>query len=268
MHPDMPTTQHLLLPAHFPNLESLSFYHWRGEFDDKLKFLKVNSHIKKLSLPIVEEILEVFGIISKFKNLEHLNIFANNCSYSKGIEFINSPIPVPPNLKSLAINSIYHNGIIKFLSKSFAQIANLKVKIAFIHFNQLIKFINNLSPMQSLKKLELCFELTQSNFDEIRCYAVDEPFSTNFIKFPKLDNLESVEFNFDQRLKNSSIVKMDLNQIKLRVDECPKLKCIKFKSEDNLKFFGEIGLEKLELGDSWKLIPTPRRYLLHKVIDQ
>lgn len=39
-HPDIPQTQHLIIPAHLPNLKSLSLVSFDKEFDDKLDFLK------------------------------------------------------------------------------------------------------------------------------------------------------------------------------------------------------------------------------------
>ncbi|KXN65516.1 hypothetical protein CONCODRAFT_20692 [Conidiobolus coronatus NRRL 28638] len=173
-HPDIPRVQHLLLPTQLHNLESLSLLSFDKEFNDRLEFLKLNSHIVILKLYFVKEIQE------------------------QSID------------------------------------------------------------MQLLKKLNLCFEL-----NEATDYVADIPIRVNVIKFPRLDNLESVKF--ESNSKTGTCVKIDLNNLKLKIDECPKLKFIRFNSEDNLKYFGEIASEKLGLYDNWKLIFTPCKYLLHKV---
>ncbi|KXN65363.1 hypothetical protein CONCODRAFT_80784 [Conidiobolus coronatus NRRL 28638] len=259
---DIPTTQHSLLPTHLPNLKSLSLRPYNEGFDDKLEFLKVNSHITKLSLPFVEEIPRVFDIIQSFNNLEHLDILAKNYNYSKVIEFINSPIPLPLDLKTLTIDINYHEDIMPFLNKLFLQTTDLKLTFGVIYLNQLLTFISNLTASQLLKNLKLCFELISYEFYEVEGYCANKAFRTNVIKFPKLGSLESVEFKSLSESGNNA--QMDLSNLNLNVGSCPKLKRIKFNSQNNLKYFGKIGSDKLGLGDNWKLISTPRRYLLHK----
>ncbi|KXN65517.1 hypothetical protein CONCODRAFT_12877 [Conidiobolus coronatus NRRL 28638] len=259
---DLPKTQHLLLPTHLPNLESLSLKHWEGKFDDKLEFLKACPQIKKLSFPSVEEIPQIFNIIRSFNNLEHLEILLDCFGYEKESEIINFTIPC--NLKSLTIQCRYYPYVIQFFNESFLQITNLNVISLYLSFDELLLFINNLSAMQLLKKLKLSFELNLYEFNEAIGSTVFTPIKTNVIKFPKLDNLESIEFKSVSKYDNYNI-KMDLSQFKFRIDECPKLKCIGFRSDTKSECFGEIGSNKLGLGDDWRLISTPRRYLLHKV---
>ncbi|KXN65364.1 hypothetical protein CONCODRAFT_143245 [Conidiobolus coronatus NRRL 28638] len=188
---DLPTTQLLLFPIHLPNLESLSLEYREGKFDGKLEFLKDNPHIKKLSLPFVEEIPRVFDTIKSFNNLEHLDIFTNCLGYSKELQRNN--FPTPYNLKSLTLECFYYPHIIQFV-KSFHRITNLKVKTLHIHFNEIIQFINELSDFQLLKNLSLCFVLTSCELEEAKDSKVYMPFKTNDIKLPKLGNLEKVEF--------------------------------------------------------------------------
>ncbi|KXN67240.1 hypothetical protein CONCODRAFT_10751 [Conidiobolus coronatus NRRL 28638] len=259
--PNIPMNPHLLMSIHLPNLESLSLVESYGEFDDMLELLKVNSHIKRLYLPCVDEIHEIFDIIQSFKNLNHLNIFIDCFGYKKDLEKINSQIP--PNFKSLTvICNYYYDNVINFLKGQFHQLTHLSVRFKSIQFQQLSLLISNLTTMHLLKKLELHFEVA-SDFYEVKNCEVYKSFRINIFKFPKLSNLESVEF---RHILNSCYnIKMDLGNLKLIVDSCPKLKRIGFSSEDNLKYFGEIGSEKLGLGENWKLISTPSRYLLHKV---
>ncbi|KXN65362.1 hypothetical protein CONCODRAFT_13062 [Conidiobolus coronatus NRRL 28638] len=150
---------------------------------------------------------------------------------------------------------------IQLLKNSFFQITNLNIRLGYLQPLEMLIFLNGISAMQSLKKLKLRFELPPSHFS-----GGDHPFNFNIIFLSKLYNLESIEF--ESISKSESYLQMDLNQYEVLVEECPKLKCIGFRSDTKLKCFGEIGSEKLGLGDNWKLISTPRRYLLHKVMSQ
>lgn len=192
--------------------------------------------------------------------MKHLCIFNDNIDHSKELENTNPSIP--SNLKSLSIHIHYYDNFIQFLNRSFLDLTDLFVDLSFICLNQLLLFINKLPNMQLLKKLRLSFKLKLHKLDEASDYVVDHHLTSNVIKFPRLDSLENVEL--ESKPTTSTCVKIDLSQFKLVVEECHKLKYIKFESEDNLKFFGEIGSKKLGLNDNWKLISTPRRYLLHK----
>jgi hypothetical protein len=259
---DVPSTKFLLLPSHLGNLESLSFnsvqYERDENFDDMLDFLKVNPHITKLSFPL-ETTPQLFDIISSFQNLEHLDIFSN---YPKGHEIIdNIKTSIPSNLKSVSLGLDTYKEVINFLNKPFLQITCLTVKFEFIEFHYICLLISKLPAMQLLKNLKFCFESISCISEDATDSFVDKSFGANCVRFP---SLERVKFRFEQIIINSNIAKIILNKLMPRVDECPKLNYIEFKSKNNLKHIGEIESEKLGSDDGWKLISTPCRFLLHK----
>ncbi|KXN70658.1 hypothetical protein CONCODRAFT_170487 [Conidiobolus coronatus NRRL 28638] len=230
-------------PKNLPNLLDLDFEPTdEGSENELYEFLKVNSHVKKLSVYPSRFTSEFLNIIKDFHNLTHLDLISVDLSSTSNDYIANikmNNFSKLYNLENLKLGAYRDTDILHSMAQTFPNVTNLTVQSKFITYDLLCPAISKFEKLKTLK-LFVYPRVARSN-------------DFNFVKF---NNLESIEFNVDLYDK--------YEDFKWDISLCPKLKLVKFTKINYYVYFDRPKLTP-ELANSWTLSYFPTKITFYKI---
>jgi uncharacterized protein YozE (UPF0346 family) len=228
-----------LANKHLPNLVILDYSPPGNvdDFEELSRFLSANQQIKELKTRFVEANQELFNTVASLTNLK--SYYISNYHYGDNMDETVS------TLNSNSVERLYmslneSHSILNLIASYFPNVTDLTFSPCLMELSELLCIASLFNKLKALT-LKTHLEFTKPTK----------------ISFPKLENLESVEF-IGANLLNFEEIKWDINN-------CPNLKLVSFTRPSNLHKAFEIPEQCDMLTNGWKLVSFSRKLSFYRI---